>query len=232
MRNSLIAKLHVAKRDLRLDDDTYRAVLVAETGKASARDMGPAELAAAIEGMKRRGWVDRPKPAGARKIGGKYAGVLRALWIAAWNLGIARDRTDKALTAWVKRQTGIDNPTWLTDPADARKAIEALKRWIAREMRDQWPSRSERTPGWGPNGDKAQIVEWQWQRLRGPDGLGTRDGRIALRARLGGDPRPLAEIEGDKLDALQAELGREIRAAQAQFAEEKARSSETEADHG
>jgi phage gp16-like protein len=222
MRNSLIAKLHVAKRDLRLDDGTYRAVLVAETGKTSARDMSPAELAAAIEGMKRRGWVDRPKPAGARKMGGKYAGVLRALWIAAWNLGIARDRTDKALTAWVKRQTGIDNPTWLTDPADARKAIEALKAWIAREMGGTWP---EKVTFWGENPAKAQVLRWQWQILH-PDWSAqvrfhTLRDMIAPEYRQ----RPLADVPGDKLDALQAELGRRVR-------EMKARSAETEAAHG
>jgi hypothetical protein len=36
-----------------------------------------------------------------------------------------------ALLAFVKRQTGVDNPEWL-DGAQANKVIEGLKAWHAR----------------------------------------------------------------------------------------------------
>ncbi|EFY6253291.1 regulatory protein GemA, partial [Shigella sonnei] len=37
-RTSLIKLIHVARRDLQLDDDTYRAFLVQHTGKTSCRE--------------------------------------------------------------------------------------------------------------------------------------------------------------------------------------------------
>ncbi len=72
---------------------------------------------------------------GRHKLTGKYAKKLQALWIAAWNLGIARDRDDKALLAFVKRQTGIDHTRFLVYADDAKRAIEALKGWINRHIR-------------------------------------------------------------------------------------------------
>ncbi|EEM6850015.1 DUF1018 domain-containing protein, partial [Salmonella enterica subsp. enterica serovar Montevideo] len=44
MRASLIKLIHVARRDLQLDDDTYRAFLVQYTGKTSCRELTVAQL--------------------------------------------------------------------------------------------------------------------------------------------------------------------------------------------
>jgi hypothetical protein len=40
----------------------------------------------------------------------------------------------------VKRQTGLDHTRFLRDPQDARKAVEALKGWMAREGGVVWGS--------------------------------------------------------------------------------------------
>lgn len=36
-RSPLLAKIHIARKDLGLDEDTYRAVLIRITGKRSAK---------------------------------------------------------------------------------------------------------------------------------------------------------------------------------------------------
>lgn len=42
----------------------------------------------------------------------------------------------KPLAAFVKRQTGVDNPEWLT-PTNANKVIEALKAMGERSVREE-----------------------------------------------------------------------------------------------
>lgn len=138
---SALAKIHVAKKQLGLDEDTYRAVLVRAGGQASAKGMSEAQLGRVLEEFKRLGFKPTVKAAsnGRRKaLEGKFAPKLQALWIAGWNLGIVRNRDDKALLAFVKRQTGLDHTRFLHHPEDAARAIEALKGWLAREGGVDW----------------------------------------------------------------------------------------------
>lgn len=52
MRGKLISAIHVAKRELALDDETYTSVLLAVTGKTSCRDMSPDELSRVLDVFK------------------------------------------------------------------------------------------------------------------------------------------------------------------------------------
>lgn len=51
-RASLITLIHVAKRDLQLDHETYISALLAATGKTSCRDMSPDELSRVLDVFK------------------------------------------------------------------------------------------------------------------------------------------------------------------------------------
>lgn len=150
---SSLAAIHVAKKQLGLDEDTYRAVLTRVTGKSSAAAMDEAERGRVVEELRRQGFQPAPRQArgealnGPRKaLQGPFAKKLQALWIAAWNLGLVDDRQDSALVAFVKRQTGIEHMNWLRDPADAEKVIEALKGWMAREASVDWSVRKDMPP--------------------------------------------------------------------------------------
>lgn len=129
---SSFASLHIAKKHFGLDDDTYRAKLANITGKASAKDMTEAERQAVLSVFRNEGFAP---PAGkpSKVLVGRYAKKLQALWIAAHNLDLVRDRRDAALLAFVKRQTGIDHTRFLHYPDDAARVIEALKGWLKRE---------------------------------------------------------------------------------------------------
>lgn len=132
-----IAAMHVAKKELGLDDETYRAALVQVTGKASSAAMSEAERQKVLEHFRQRGFklgsTGRRRP-----LEGRFAAKLQALWIAGWNLGLVRDRDDRALLAFVRRQTGIDHVRFLRHGADAAKAIEALKSWLERGSGVDW----------------------------------------------------------------------------------------------
>ncbi|KQZ87219.1 hypothetical protein ASD64_07210 [Mesorhizobium sp. Root157] len=166
---SALAAIHVAKKQLGLDDDTYRAALVNITGKASTRDMTEAERNKVVAAFRDRGF--KPASTGSRKrLEGKYSGKLQALWIAGWNLGVVHNRDDKALIAFVERQTGLSHVRFLHDPADAAKAIEALKSWIAREARVDWSTGFDR-PDW-LRVPGAQVAIAQWQILLAAEAFG------------------------------------------------------------
>jgi hypothetical protein len=61
-RRRQLAAIHAAKRDLRLDDDTYRDLLERLTGVRSAAELGPASLDAVLDYMAEQGW--RPRRVG------------------------------------------------------------------------------------------------------------------------------------------------------------------------
>ena len=156
---STLAAIHVAKRQLGLDEDTYRATLVRITGKDSTRAMSEAERQRVVEEFRKRGFTKTSN--GSRKLlQGRFAAKLQALWIAGWNLGIVSNRDDAALVAFVKRQTGIDHVRFVQDSADADKAIEALKSWLAREAGVNW-STSRFLPPWTQtNGYRIAAAQW------------------------------------------------------------------------
>lgn len=156
----IIAAIHVAKRDLGLEDDDYRSLLERVTGKASLRLMSTREQGAVLDELRAKGAPVLTVK--GKDLAGPYAKKLQALWIAAWNLGIVRDRTDKAMLAFIARQTGIENTRFLRDPADARKAVEALKAWIARDGGVVWGT-SQGTD-WLAH-DPGKIAWAQWRKL-------------------------------------------------------------------
>lgn len=137
-----IAAMHVAKKQLALDDDTYRAALIQVTGKSSSADMNEPERQAVLEHFRSKGFKGS-STARRRPLEGKFAPKLQALWIAGWNLGLVRDRDDRALIAFVKRQTGLDHVRFLRHGADAMKAIEALKGWLERSAAVDWKAHQD-----------------------------------------------------------------------------------------
>ncbi|MGM5088023.1 gp16 family protein [Rhizobium sp. 814_E9_N1_1] len=181
-----IAAIHIAKKQLGLDDDTYRAKLARITGKSSAKEMTEAERQRVLTVLRNDGFTPAPaarRGDGRQKLTGKYAKKLQALWIAAWNLGIVRDRDDNALIAFVKRQTGIDHTRFLVYADDAKRAIEALKGWINREAGVSYGN----TNGYEwLSTDGAKVAWAQWKILMPGAGLLVRKGFDSEVAKLTG----------------------------------------------
>ena len=151
---SALRAIHAGCRALGYDEDMRRDLYRAVTGESSAADMSEAQRSAVVAELRRRGF--EPASNGSRKpLDGPYAKKLQALWIAGWNLGLIRNRDDRALLAFVRRQTGIDHTRFLHRAADGAKAIEALKAWLARDGGVDW---RDGEPG-------ARIAEAQFRRL-------------------------------------------------------------------
>lgn len=156
---SATAAIHAGLRQLGIEQDDARDLYERVTGKRSLREMSDRERQGVVQALRQQGF----KPA-SKRLQGRFAKKLQALWIAAWNLGLVRDRTDAALVSFVKRQTGIDHVRFVRDAADAAKAIEALKAWLSRDGGVDWsdagclPGDWQRRPG-------ARIAMAQWAML-------------------------------------------------------------------
>ncbi|WP_051357352.1 regulatory protein GemA [Azorhizobium doebereinerae] len=153
-----IGAIHGIARRLGLDTDTRRDVIAAVApGKRSCADLSKAEAIRVIDRLKALQGGASPAR-GAADLAGPYAAKLRALWLSGWHLGVVRDRTDTALLAFLERQTGLEHTRFLADAAAARRVIEALKAWLAREGGVEWPASG--------SVEASKAAVWRAQRRR------------------------------------------------------------------
>lgn len=138
-----IGAIHTISKRLGLDEDSRRDVIAAVAGgKRSSRELTTGEAVRVIERLESiQGGEASPAAKGTRIMEGPYAAKLVALWLSGWHLGVVRDRTDRALLAFLERQTGIAHTRFLRDAESAAKVVEALKAWLAREAGVDWPTR-------------------------------------------------------------------------------------------
>lgn len=135
-RRAMLAKVHVAKKELGLDETAYGDVLFRETGHSSSANCSDAELVKLLDAFKRMGWQAKPKQPLARIADHKTARKARALWISLGHLGAIESTSEKSLEAFAKRQLGCDTMQW-ADQTMMFKLIEALK---AMALREGWDS--------------------------------------------------------------------------------------------
>lgn len=140
-RNRLLAKVHVAKRQLALDDDTYRDILERVTGRRSAKDATMNELVRVLGAFRKSGWSaewldgnsgNSATAARTRKSAKPHVRKIWAVWSAMCKAGyITAEDKRAALRAFVAKRTQVADPEWLT-PEQAATVIESLKQWQKR----------------------------------------------------------------------------------------------------
>lgn len=129
-KRPLLAKIHIAKAQLNLDDEQYRDVLRRITGKDSAAKCRYSQLVDLINEFKDLGWKTEKKKA-FRRAPSDGIKKIYALWGELQAFGAVQSTDKTALDAFCKKYTGIDSVQWL-QPAQQQKIIEILKQWIKR----------------------------------------------------------------------------------------------------
>lgn len=121
--NGLKAKIHVAKAQLGLDDDTYRALLLRETGKNSCAAMNLRELEKVLTAMGRQGFKPtrpnlgrRPSPRGSADA------MIRKVEALLLDNGLTWDYAH----GMAKRMFSVDQVHWLPDDK-LHKLVAALQ---------------------------------------------------------------------------------------------------------
>nr|WP_283105500.1 regulatory protein GemA [Pseudomonas moorei] len=131
----LIKLIHVARRELRMDDDTYRLMLAGMNGldgATSTADLSVPNLVRVLEQLKQRGFTVRPKNAQQRPMAADGPSrKIRSMWLTLHGLGAVRDPSEEALAKFVLNMTGVATLQWLTGP-QASRVIENLKQWQQR----------------------------------------------------------------------------------------------------
>jgi phage gp16-like protein len=140
-RRVLIAKVHVAKKEMQLLDDDYRAMLIEVTGRASSADCSVPELHRLLDHMKSKGF--QAKKAAPKAADSPFASKARAMWISLYHLGAIDNPSEQALEAFARRQLGCLKMQW-ANQAQAYKLVEALK---AIAERAGWSQRIVSTRG-------------------------------------------------------------------------------------
>jgi phage gp16-like protein len=133
-RNSLIAKIHCAKRDLGLDDACYRQALATATrGCRSLKGMNLGQLMAVLEWFKDKGWKGGPAKKAQRRVldDRPMARKIRAIWIEMGKEGRIRDRSERGLAHWVKRMVDKEDLRFCTEQ-ELWMLVEAIKKWDGR----------------------------------------------------------------------------------------------------
>ena len=143
-RNGLIKLIHVARRDLNLDETNYRAILFAQGGNESLSAMPLDGMKKVLDYLKAQGFKVRKTRTDRKQATGKDASKVRALWLFLHELGAVRDPSEAALTAYVKRIAKVDDLQWMRGmrlvasgnrqvfKARLEVVIETLKKWAMR----------------------------------------------------------------------------------------------------
>lgn len=130
-----LGKIHQAKKSLHMTDEDYRAMLQAKGGVQSAADLNAGARTRVLSYLQTLGYQPTQRKSPAKPLSASE----RKVWVLWYQLE-AKGRVNvpanpqargKALRAFVKRQTGVDDLAFLNF-AQIMNLIEAMKSWVNR----------------------------------------------------------------------------------------------------
>jgi len=147
-RNTDLAKIHIAKKYLHLDEDTYRCVIrdIGRVPSGSSKDLTPTGRARVLAHFRTKGWKPR-RASRSKRTARKSPGMasdrqvkkIKDLWISLADAGVVRAPGEDGLRAWLTSATRKMHPAhtgyhaveFLPDGV-AINVIEQLKKWASR----------------------------------------------------------------------------------------------------
>lgn len=128
-RAKIIQLIHIAKAQVGLSDEDYRAVLESTAKKSSCSEMTLSELDDTLKAMKKLGFRVKKLETKEIEIGWDTSREQLDYIKGMWEL-VAREKTDRALYSFIKRITRVSHPRFM-DATDAQKVILALRKMMA-----------------------------------------------------------------------------------------------------
>lgn len=131
------AIINIARTQLGLEEDEYRALLARVTGAASLRAMSERQKIEVIDELKRMGFRIRKSGKSLPASVKPYVRLIHALWSSCARLGVIENGSREALRAFCKRFVAHGVDCVVVDPdhlayEQATPIIEALKQMEAR----------------------------------------------------------------------------------------------------
>ncbi|MBR0100299.1 MAG: regulatory protein GemA [Treponema sp.] len=127
-RSKIIQLIHIAKSQIGLSDEDYRAVLESTAKKTSCSEMTLFELNEVLKAMKKLGFKVKKLETREEEIGWDASKAQMDYIKGMWEL-VARDKSDRALYKFIKRITGADHPRFMRS-VDSQKVIVALRKMM------------------------------------------------------------------------------------------------------
>ena len=133
-RHRLYRLLVVGKRELHMEEDSYRAMLERHGAsligdKYSATTMTIDGLKAALDEMRAKGFAPQGKTlAGATDWRKPRIAKITAIWCALADAGVIRNRGEAAMVKFCARITGKARLEW-AESEDLNACIQALRAW-------------------------------------------------------------------------------------------------------
>lgn len=216
-RRAMTAKIHIAKKDLALDEDDYRQILLEETGRTSAAQCTEGELERVIRRFEGLGWKALGKAgsganstAASRPAQHPVARKARAMWISLYHLGAVESPNEKALESFARRQLKCERLAWANQRQGA-SLIEALK---AMADRHGWSQVDANGNNWTVMRLKERLCEAIVAKLKAageiPDSWTMNDAAFRLCGIELGKGGP---VTAEGYDELATALGKKLRAA-------------------
>ncbi len=138
IRRADLAKIHIGKKALRMDEDIYREMIkkLSKGRTDSAADLTVIERTALLQKFGSLGWKPNRRkfsPRTSHKKPGQKTPIdkIRALWIQMFNDGITESGDERALCKYCMRMVKKHSPDWLTDK-EQTQVLESLKQWHKR----------------------------------------------------------------------------------------------------
>ncbi|WP_046079660.1 gp16 family protein [Halomonas sp. HG01] len=127
-----LAQIHIARQQLGLSDDEYRAILARTVGVSSAKELTDSNVGRVLHEFKRLGWKPKaPKRAGRQPNTLNSEEMLQKIEAQLCELGASWAYAE----AIARRQTGIAKLEWLKTEKQYRGVIAALD--VEQEKRDR-----------------------------------------------------------------------------------------------
>lgn len=122
-RKKLIAQIHIAKSQLGMDDESYRAILArVANGKTSSKDLSMLQLRMVVSEMKAKGFQARPSGAKARPRPARPKEALRRKVDA---LLTDAKRPIEYADGMARKMFAVERVDWL-DADQLRRVVAAL----------------------------------------------------------------------------------------------------------
>lgn len=122
IRKRQLAQIHIAKSDLGLDDDTYRALLIDVTGVDSAAKLNATQRRAVLERFFEKGWVNKKQKGRPRTVSPDRAPLIRKIGALLADMKLPWSYADG-----IAKQMGFADIVQWCAPEQLRKIAAALQ---------------------------------------------------------------------------------------------------------
>ena len=130
-RRVLLAKVHIAKKDLGVDEDVYRMILREEFGVDSAADLANRELEQLVVRFESRGWKAKSGQAsrqGGTHTGDKVRGQVDALKERIGQELLHSELNEKRLRGLVRKVCKADDLRFCHNAGDLKRLLAIIRR--------------------------------------------------------------------------------------------------------